>query len=120
MEWSEEQVVHLIELYETHPNLWNTRDPKYKKRNVKKDSIREIAEALNIETEEVERKLSVILAQYRRARGKASRMIKSGMGADEIKDQLWFGFKYFAFLHDKNEPNSEVRETSNKVNILLI
>ncbi|KAF5286006.1 hypothetical protein FQR65_LT13003 [Abscondita terminalis] len=41
-------------------------------------------------------------------------MKKSGTGVDDIQEQLWFGFKYFAFLHDKNKPNSETRETSNK------
>ena len=66
MEWSEEQLVRLIQLYENEAVLWNTKLLDYRKKDKKNDAWNKIANALEVERIEVERKSKVLLAQYRR------------------------------------------------------
>ncbi|CAH1113531.1 unnamed protein product [Psylliodes chrysocephalus] len=59
--------------------------------------------------DDVESKISIILAQYRRARQKVERMKKLGMDTEEINKEVWFGHERMGFLSDRYMPN-ETRE----------
>ncbi|XP_031354142.1 uncharacterized protein LOC116178701 [Photinus pyralis] len=50
--------------------------------------------------------MKTLLAQFRRVRQKVQKMVKSGMGTDEIDTRVWFAYKAFAFLNDRNEPKA--------------
>jgi hypothetical protein len=59
MEWSNEKVLNLIELYRDRPVLWDCRLKEYKDRNKKMDAILEIAVSFGVEKEEIERKIKI-------------------------------------------------------------
>lgn len=99
--WSEEKVNDLIELYRHHPVLWDVTHKNYKNRNLKNDALRIISLTLNCEVLEVERKITVILAQFRKTRHKVLNMKKSGMTAEEIDKNIWYGYRKLKFLEDR-------------------
>lgn len=57
MEWTEKNVLILIDLFRKERNLWDPRDENYKNKNKKHDSLLELSKILGIEKAEVERKL---------------------------------------------------------------
>ena len=60
MEWTKEQVIILIELYEAHPVLWDPTDPSYKNKVKKVDAWKSISAALSKKRAEVEKKLKIL------------------------------------------------------------
>lgn len=48
MEWTEENVLKLIGLYENYPVLWDPQNKFYKLNNKKNDAWLEISTAMNI------------------------------------------------------------------------
>ena len=46
--WTTEKAVELIELYESKPLLYNTKEKKYRDRDMRSKALEEIANALNI------------------------------------------------------------------------
>lgn len=98
MDWSKEEILWLTEEYRRHENLWNPRHKDYKKRHLKKDAYEDIGTILSKPKDEVKRKISVILAQYRRARQKVERMKQSGMDTEEENNkEVWFWIQIWVF-----------------------
>lgn len=71
-----------------------------------------IARAINLEKQEVEKKMRCVLGQLQRDQKK----IKTGMGADEVYISKWFALNLLLFLKDKNKPRETTEAGIEKVN----
>ncbi|MPD06873.1 hypothetical protein E2C01_102704 [Portunus trituberculatus] len=103
MEWTKEHTFMLIELYQSHPVLWDPTDPTYKNKVKKLDAWRSISQALAVERAEVEKKMKTLIGQFRREQKK--RNTKSGAGTDDAYISTWFAFNSMKFLLTRNRPH---------------
>ncbi|XP_055918126.1 uncharacterized protein LOC129950269 [Eupeodes corollae] len=95
MEWSMDDALQLIEQYRVHPELWNRAYPKYKDKLCRFRAWSNIAEAFGCSKAEVERKMNVLLTQYRREKHKLLMKLYEGITPGPSK---WYAFKRFEFL----------------------
>ncbi|KAL5239204.1 hypothetical protein ACI65C_006614 [Semiaphis heraclei] len=66
MEWSQDKTLQLIESYRLHPVLWNCKLSDYKHRDKRHDAWNEIANSLNVDKDEVERKIKNLSSHFAR------------------------------------------------------
>lgn len=97
MDWSNEDSLQLIEQYRLHTELWDRSDPKYKDKMCRFRGWSEIADSFGCTKAEVERKMNVLLTQYRREKHKMLMKRFEGMPPGTSK---WYAFKNFAFLEN--------------------
>lgn len=93
----------LIELYQSHPVLWDPTDPTYKNKVKKIDAWRSISQALAVERAEVEKKMKTLIGQFRREQKKMN--TKSGAGTGDAYISTWFAFNSMKFLLTRNTPH---------------
>lgn len=117
MEWSREKICELIEEFKTKEVLWDSSNMEYKNKQKKSDAWQEIAENINAEKSEVEKKVKSLIGQFQRETKKTK--TKSGDGTDDTYDSKWFAFKNLMFLKDKTKPHS-TREAGIEVSISKI
>jgi len=113
--WNEERVKELIDLYRQYNLLWDSRHPDFKNRAKKNEAIKEMGCLLNCESLEVERKIQVILAQYRRTRLKLTNLKRAGATEEEMDKNLWYGYKLLRFLEERSLPDKAMEVSRNKV-----
>jgi len=104
MEWADEVCLQLINLYKLRPILWDPTDPQYKMVKKKIDFWTEISKELNLNVNEVRKKMDSLLASYRRERQREASSGRSGVGTDEIYRSKWYAFEEMKFLNDKFKP----------------
>lgn len=104
MEWSNEKVLTLIELYRSRPILWDCKLRGYKDRKKRHDAFIEIAVSFGIEKDEIERKLKNLLCHLSREMKKEKDSVKSGGGTEEVYKSKWFAYESLLFLKDRNRP----------------
>lgn len=102
MEWSREKTAQLIEIYRGYPLLWDPTHALYKHRFKRADAWREIAENIQMERDEVEKKMKNLVTQFRREL-KKSQEKKSGDGTEDAYKSQWFAFSIMLFLADKHK-----------------
>ena len=116
MDWNNEQVLALIELYRSRNVLWDSKNPFYKDRNKRHDALMEIAQELNADKTEIEKKIRYLQSHFSRELKKVKKC-KSGDGLEDVYISKWFAFKSMMFLADKNKPrgtqDTEVSENTN-------
>ncbi|CAB3253566.1 unnamed protein product [Arctia plantaginis] len=83
MEWNDEQVLVLIDLFRERRHLWDSSDPNYKLKNKRHDSLMEIAVSFGIERLEIERKWKNLTSHFWREKKKENETKTTGSGADE-------------------------------------
>jgi hypothetical protein len=83
MEWTNDKIIPLIELYRNRPVLWDCRLKEYKDHNKRHDALMEIAVSFGVGEEEVERKLKNSICHFSREIRKERDSTKSGAGRDE-------------------------------------
>lgn len=66
MEWSQEKVIHLIELYRARRILWDASMKEYKDRNKRHDALIEIAKILEVDKGELEKKIRYLQSHFAR------------------------------------------------------
>ncbi|KAG8246555.1 hypothetical protein J6590_082327 [Homalodisca vitripennis] len=93
--WNQDNIVMLIQLYESNKLLWDISDKEYKNKFKRKDAYAAIATELGVNAEEVKKKIDSILAQYRRE--KKTNILKSGMGTIPPRET-------FSNLTEPNDP----------------
>ncbi|XP_018328340.1 uncharacterized protein LOC108739110 [Agrilus planipennis] len=94
MEWTNDMCLELIAAYRERPMLWNSDHPCFKISSRKIAEWDEIAEQLKTDVESIKRKISSLLASYRRER----RMQYEKRGYRSS----WFAYESLdAFLHDR-------------------
>ncbi|XP_069696487.1 uncharacterized protein [Periplaneta americana] len=108
MEWTNQQVLTLIEAYRSYPMLWDPKDPDYKNRIKKKNALASIAQTVQRSPGEVERKLHNIKGQFQRERMKLQRYKASGE-VEYSQQTKWFAYKHLEFLATSTVP----RRTAN-------
>lgn len=95
IEWTNDDALELIEQYRSHTELWNRADPKYKDKLCRFRAWSEIAEHFGCSKAEVERKMNVLLTQYRREKHKMLMKLYEGIQPGPSK---WYAFKRFDFM----------------------
>lgn len=109
MEWTREQTLVLIDLYRSHPVLWDNKLSDYKNKLKKAEAWRTIAVAMEIERAEVERKIRILTTQFRREVKKMKKeWMPAGDGTEDVYKASWFAFESLSFLIDKMKPQGPV------------
>lgn len=108
MEWTNAQVLELIEMYRLRPVLWNCRLSEYKDRNKRHDAFVEIADNFKTDKAEVEKKIKSLLTIFAREVKKVKDSQKSGAGSDEIYVSKWYCYSSLLFLRDRNAPRNTI------------
>ena len=67
---SDAVVLHLIELYESKPELWNSNLESYHIKNTKFDAWCNITDTLGIDVDMAKAKITSLMSFYRRERSK--------------------------------------------------
>lgn len=80
MEWSQQKVLVLLEVYQKREILWKPRHPSYYNSIKKEDAWREIAEILNVEVEELKKKIESLKGSFRRERSRVKKGTGTGKG----------------------------------------
>lgn len=115
--WSEEKVCWLIELYRSSPVLWDPTNVNYRNKMKRQDAYKDISDIINMEREEVERKIKNIVGQFSREL-KRLREKNSGGGAENEKQSKWFAFKLLSFLKDRNKSRERL-DTEKVINEIV-
>jgi len=102
MEWTNEKVLSLIDLYRDRPVLWDCRLKQYRNRNKRMDALLEISGRLRVEKEEIERKIKNLVCHLSRELKKERESTKSGAGTDQVYKSKWFCYDSMLFLKDRN------------------
>lgn len=113
MEWTNEQVLTLIELYRERPVLWNQCLSDFKNKNLKNYAWNEISKEIKISKSEVQSKMRNLITTFQRILKKG----KSGSGASS--KSKWFAFDHLMFMKDKTTPtfsrDAGINETQTQV-----
>lgn len=101
---NEEQLFHLLDLYELHDCLWNTSNPDYKNRVAREEAYISVLNSLNIPNvniHELKNKLKSLRSTYNQELSKVLKSIEDGTYV--YKPQLvWFD-RVDAFLRKSAE-----------------
>lgn len=80
MEWSEENLLNLVETYKLFQNLWDPKHKDYFNKEKKIDAWNEIASAVGKSAEAIKKKISSLLATYRKEKNKVKSSVGTGKG----------------------------------------
>jgi len=109
MEWSNELILELLDLYEQEPCIWNPKHPHYKIRNSLHDSWEYISKNLSstYSISELKKKKDSLMATFRKLANNVKASKKTGSGSEDIYKPDWLAYKAMAkFLHSENQPNT--------------
>ena len=87
--WRREDIVHLIELYESNVCLWKVKHQLYKDRNARDASMKKILDNMknqmpDVTSPDIRNKLHTLRSQYRREMKLVKESMKFGAGIEEI------------------------------------
>ncbi|GFR13851.1 MADF domain-containing protein [Trichonephila clavata] len=102
MEWSQENLLKLIDLYKTKSLLWHPKHPDYFKKKLKEDAWREIGNELNVSADQCKKKMVCLLASHRRERNKIKN--RNRKRANNFYVSKWFAYNALSFLEDRDLP----------------
>ncbi|ESO08647.1 hypothetical protein HELRODRAFT_169535 [Helobdella robusta] len=97
MDWFKEDVFRLIDLYRDRPCLWDNDDIDRRDRNRKDECWNEIADLLQVDRAEIERKMKSLSTQFYREY-KRKMKIEAETGSDEGFKSKWFAYERLSFL----------------------
>lgn len=100
MEWSKKQPLELIELLHVQECLWNVKNEVYKDRQKKKDALAAIASQMDMNVNDVDKKITNLKNQFNREVNKMK--TKSESGANDVYVSPWNAFKPLGFLRNNN------------------
>lgn len=102
--WTNDKTILLLEIYKDAECLWNPKNADHKCANKRYDALKNIAEAVECDVQEVKRKIKNLTGQFYRERMKYRKYKKSG--ATSVFVSKWFAYNYMLFLKDKNKVHS--------------
>lgn len=70
----------LIQLYGAKDFLWNSKSPLYHNKSVREDAWKEISSVMNIPVFELKKKMTTLLASYRREKSRIAKSLITGSG----------------------------------------
>lgn len=85
MEWTRDNCLQLIDVYEEHEELWNPRHGNYYNKIKKHDAWSAISTAMGCATEEVKKKIDSLLSSFRREKAKGTKTVGTGKGKFLLK-----------------------------------
>lgn len=106
--WPPEKILKLIELYKEHPALWDPCHKDFKNSDVKSMIWMNIAETIG--SRDVEKKMNILIVQFRRELKKIRERIQAGKSEEEAATK-WFAFEAMSFLKGK------IRKQRQNVNV---
>lgn len=95
--WSRQMTFKLIELYESHSNLWDCSLEQYKNRNARKNSIDTISEVMGISAQEVNDKIHSLRCQFQSITRKWKKT-KRGQAAGDNFVVKWEFYQALKFI----------------------
>lgn len=121
MEWSRHKIFLLINLYRNRPILWDPQSLQHYNKIEKQEAWQEISDKLGTSANECKRKMSSLLASFRREKARMSksedtraskrafltilRFLTSFfgiLGASKPYKSGWFAFKALTFILDRD------------------
>ena len=96
-EWSDEEIMLLIETFEANPCLWDMDDATYSKRDVKELTWSNISKNLKTPISSIRSKMNTLRAQLSREVNK-EQASQSGQSADELYYSTWTHYDKMKFL----------------------
>ncbi|CAH2012199.1 unnamed protein product [Acanthoscelides obtectus] len=87
----------LIELYESHYNLWDCSSERYKNRNLRKSAMDEIASKLGVSAQDVKEKIHNLRCQFQTINRKRKNT-KSGQAAGDNFEVKWEFYDALKFI----------------------
>ncbi|XP_037961453.2 uncharacterized protein LOC105382124 [Plutella xylostella] len=94
--WRQCEILKLIELYKSHPELWDKEHGSYYRKGAKIQAIKQIAESLNKLAPEVQTKIKNLRTVFANTHHKVSTAIKK---YGKFTGKLWYGYRKMAFLN---------------------
>ncbi|XP_026818981.1 uncharacterized protein LOC113557613 [Rhopalosiphum maidis] len=90
MEWTNDDVLEFLELYEAQPAIWNPRHIGHKNRNIVHDAWKEIESKLSVKTDvtEIKKKKDSLMATYRKLSNKVKASMSTGSGSWLAKSRV--------------------------------
>lgn len=121
MEWSNENVLEFLDLYENEVIIWNAGHIDHKNRNLIYDAWKRIESKMGgkYSVAELKKKKESLMASFRACQNKVKESTKSGAGIEEIYKPNWFAYeKMISFLKNNNRPRNTINsEVSNYIAI---
>lgn len=108
MEWTNQQVLQFLELYEQEELLWNPKHENHKNRNLTYDAWKQIEMTMGIPLKILKKKKDVLLATYRKLAKKVESSKKSGCGTADVFEPTWFAYNKMSFLRTVYLPRSTI------------
>lgn len=106
MEWTNEKVLTLIDLYRDRPVLWDCRSKQHKDRSKRTDALMEIAVSFGVEKEEIDRKIKNLMCHLSRELKKERDGKKCGARTGQAYKSKWFCYDSMLFLKNRNGPRA--------------
>ena len=80
MEWTQESVIELIELYKRREIIWNPKHPMHFNKFRNQDAWEELAKEMNRAVEKCKKKMENLLSSLRREKMKMKKSSGTGKG----------------------------------------
>ena len=108
-EWSHEETLRLIELWESEEVLYNIKHRGYSNKDQRNNGLQRVKEGLEesrivADAKEIGSKLHSLRVYYSAQGCKLENSKKSGSGTDDVKKIKWTVFDKLAFLNDNLQP----------------
>ncbi|CAF4947320.1 unnamed protein product [Pieris macdunnoughi] len=95
----------LIQLYSAKEFLWNSKSTQYHNKSLRYDAWIEISKKMDIPIPDLKKKMTTLLASYRREKSRIAKSCRTGSATNEVYVSKWFAFDDFNFMRDKDLPN---------------
>lgn len=94
MEWSNDKIIEFLEVFQTEPCLWDTREKAHKNRGAQTDAWRRIVQVLPFQTtvQDLKKKKESLMGYYRIHLNRYKKSLKPGAGISDIYITNWFAF----------------------------
>ena len=96
-DWTDDEILLLIDLLESNPCLWDIHHKDYSKRDLKEIAYSDIAESFDTNIASIKTKINSLRTQFGKELTK-ERSTKSGQSTDELYSSNWTHFDKLAFL----------------------
>nr|CAH7761086.1 unnamed protein product [Callosobruchus chinensis] len=102
----EQIVLVLLEEYKKKEILWKPRHPLYYNTIEKEDAWREIAEVLNVDVQELKKKMESLKGSFRREKSRVKKGSGTGKGRDRIYISKWFAYEKSSLFSSEQAENT--------------
>lgn len=93
-DWSNEKVIRFLELLESEKVIWDSREKNHKLKHKVHDAWKRISEQMeNTPIDELKSKKKSLMATFRPLLKKKRNTLKTGTGADDVFQPIWFAFE---------------------------